>query len=50
MNALTRIVVSAAALSLMSACTILPAKQQVAKEQPLDVYSQPIVRNTASTG
>ena len=41
MNALTRIMVSAAALSLMSACTVLPAKQQVAEKQPPEIYLQP---------
>ncbi|WP_300316622.1 FlgO family outer membrane protein [Idiomarina sp.] len=41
MNVLGKVFVSAAALSLVSACTVLPAKQQVAKEQPPETYSQP---------
>ena len=41
MNVLSKVFISAAALSLVSACTVLPAKQQVAKEQPLETYLQP---------
>jgi len=41
MNVLSKVFISAAALSLVSACTVLPAKQQVAKEQPPETYSQP---------